>query len=485
MKSSVALKVAASTLVLGLTMVGCKPAAVRPLAASTNAPKAEEGAAKLFARAQAEAGQGRLAEALTLAERSVELAPRDVGYRMLLADLYLKNGRFQSAETTYADVLELDPGNARAGLTRALAMIGQGKTGEATLELDRISTTGSPSDVGLAFALAGQPQRAIEMLEPAARAPGANARVRQNLALAYALSGKWEQARTVASQDLSPAELGSRLEQWAAMANPASSHSQVAAVLGVSPVEDAGRPVRLALAPAVSEQQAFAEAAPAPAAAQPTPVRFAAAATPAVGGPVEAVAETKAETYAYTPPEHADAFAVPVEAAPAATPAVVPAPVEIPAATPWRKPEIVEGTRLAAAVNSLVETPVVEARPAPVVAKAPIMAFTPVKAAAKPQVKPAGRYVVQLGAYRNARQVEQAWARLYRQFNFGEKQPLSTTVALPGKGTFHRLAVSGFDQPTEASRLCHSIRSKGGACFVRATAGDAPVRWASRYTRNG
>jgi hypothetical protein len=391
---------------------------------------------------------------------------------MLLADLYLKNGRFLSAEHAYSDVLTLDPVNARAGLTRTLAMIGQGKSGEAMLELDRLAGTASPGDVGLAFALAGQAQRAIEILEPAARAPEANARVRQNLALAYALAGDWQRARTVGAQDLSAAELGKRLEQWAALANPATPYSQVAAILGVSPVEDAGRPTRLALAPEAPRHQASAETS-APESAPPAPVRFAAAETPAaVGGPVEEVAEEKPESFAYTPPAHTDLFAPPVDTA----------AVAVPAPSAPAKTDLVEPARFAAAVASLVDAPVAQARQTPAVAKAPIMAFTPEKAAPVAVTRKTGRYVVQIGAYRNASQVEQAWARLYKQYPFGETQPLSTTVTIPGKGTFHRLAVSGFDRPADASRLCHSIRSKGGSCFVRATAGDAPVRWASRYS---
>jgi hypothetical protein len=49
-------------------------------------------------------------------------------------------------------------------------------------------------------------------------------------------------------------------------------------------------------------------------------------------------------------------------------------------------------------------------------------------------------------------------------------------------GTFHRLSVAGFQSHGDASRVCQKVRSRGGACFVRAVAGDAPVRWASRYT---
>jgi hypothetical protein len=57
---------------------------------------------------------------------------------------------------------------------------------------------------------------------------------------------------------------------------------------------------------------------------------------------------------------------------------------------------------------------------------------------------------------------------------------VSTTVRLP-KGTFHRLAVAGFGSHAEASQVCRSVRAKGGACFVRPVAGDAPVQWAARY----
>src|SRR5687768_4987980 len=101
MKNSVALKFAVSALAIGATMVACKPAAgSRVASASAKAPKSEQQAAELAAKAQAAVNKGAFAEGLGFAERAVELSPRDVGYRMILADLYLKNGRFQSAETT-------------------------------------------------------------------------------------------------------------------------------------------------------------------------------------------------------------------------------------------------------------------------------------------------------------------------------------------------------------------------------------------------
>ena len=175
------------------------------------------------------------------------LSPRDAGYRQLLADIYLKQGRFASARTTYADVLELDPSNVRAALSVALLQIAEGNPTGAAARLEELDGRAPAADLGLAFALAGRGDRAVQILEEAARAPGATARTRQNLALAYAMTGDWRRARAVAAQDLSPAELPARLQQWAAFARPGAGQTRVAALLGVTPAEDPGQPVRLAL----------------------------------------------------------------------------------------------------------------------------------------------------------------------------------------------------------------------------------------------
>jgi Flp pilus assembly protein TadD len=534
MKNKVAFKLAASTLILALGTIGCKPTGGRIASASAKALKADEGAAKQYAAAQAAVQQGDLAGALGFAERAVELSPRDTGYRMLLADLYLKNGRFISAESAFSDVLTLDPGNPRASLSRSLALIAQGKIGEATIELDQLATTAAPADVGLAFALAGQPQRAIEMLEPAARAPGANGRVRQNLALAYALAGEWQKARNVAAQDLSPADLAERLQDWAAFASASAPQVQVASLLGVTPAADAGQPIRLALAPTAPEPQAYVAAeAPAPAPA-PAPqqrvamggpdepvqasepqVRFAAAPAPApvfvrapvavpapVSIPAPAAPVVVAEAPAPIAPPAAEPPAVLSAEAPqqpvvpftydtpkvpafAEAAKVEPTEVEVAFTAPSEKPrhKRIAGAQFAAAVKSLVEAPAPVVRAVAKVAPAPIRAFQPRVRKASAEKRGTGRYVVQIGAYRNAAQVEKAWAQVQRRYGFGNRAPVSTTVNIPGKGTFHRLAVSGFEAPADAARACQTVRAKGGACFVRATAGDAPVQWASRYAR--
>lgn len=480
MMSSKAVKFAVSALAIGTTMVACKPAAqaYRPNSASAQTPKAEREAIAAYARAHAAVQKGALSEALAHAEQAVALAPRDSGYRMLLGDLYLKNGRFQSAETSFGDVLELDPGNPRAQLSMALSQIALGRTASALVRLDRLAETAAPGDIGLAYALAGQPQRAIELLEPAAREAGATGRVRQNLALAYALAGDWQKARVTAAQDVSPAELSGRLQQWASFAQPKASWDQVASLLNVTPAEDPGQPVRLALAPPAPAPSAFAAAAaPAP---EPEPGPVVAAAAPAVVPHMPIAASAPVEiAVAQIPPSISQA---PI-------PVLEPTVAE---ATPEAEQESAARPLYADAVQALVT-----AQPA-VLAAAPAVQATEPRFEAAPKAAPQaeqalpkprkavvtspGRFAVQLGAFSSPAGVERAWASAFKRYGFADRTPLTTTVSLAGKGTFHRLSVGGFASHAEASRVCRSVKAKGGACFVRSVAGDAPTRWAGRYT---
>ena len=497
-------KFAASTMVIAVAMVGCHSDSVVASASAATEERAFQQAERLATQARESLQRGDAARALGLAERAVELSPRDAGYRMLLADLYLRNGRFGSAETSYDDVLSIDPSNVRAGLSIALSQIAQGRTGDALVQLEQLGGSAPAGDLGLAFALAGQPQRAIEILEPAARAPEADGRTRQNLALAYALSGDWQNARTVAAQDVSPAELGGRLRQWASLAQPSATHSAVATLLGVTPAADPGQPVRLALSQPQAEPVAYAAAEPAPA---PTPEPQVEVASASVGGPVEApvqLAEAPAPVrepiqYAEAPvvPAPAPVVAAPAPAAqqpvqtaawwpsPAPSSVQAPAPVEAAPAAP-AAPEV----RYAAAMRSL-------SAPTPVLTRAPATAAR----AARPTFRPSpvnrvaavtariprlgsgtGRFVVQLGAFADARNAERAWAQASRRFGFASAEPRTARVTIGGR-TLTRVSIAGFSNRVDASRLCSSIRSRGGSCFVRAAAGDSPVRWASAASR--
>ena len=447
--NKVAMKLAVSTVALS-TALGCSPAGTsyRPEVFSAKAPK-EQQAAKYVQHAHAALGRGALDSALILIEQAVELSPRDAGYRLLLADLYLKKGRLNAAETTFGDVIALDPSNVRAGLSLALTQIALGKNSEAVAQLDHLAGAADASDLGLAYALAGQPQRAIQMLEPLARYPGANGRIRQNLALSYALAGDWERARATAAQDVSPDELAARMEQWAAFTQPTASYSQVASLLGITPVMDSGQPTHLALAPTAPASAAYAETSP------------------------TAVPEVQVETVAV------DEAAVPAaEPAPAVETVTALGPIEV---SPARAATETEQLAFADAAASLVE-PKLEITP---IASAPIKPFPLPESEAADEPFDPGRFVVQIGAFKTPEQVEKAWAMALNRYDFRSAEPFSTTVTIPGKGKFHRLSVAGFSSQAVATQMCREIRSKKGVCFVRAVAGDTRTQWASRYSRKG
>ncbi|HZF93634.1 MAG TPA: SPOR domain-containing protein [Allosphingosinicella sp.] len=505
-----ATKLAASTMVIAVAMVGCQADMLTSSATASTAERSVGQAGRFAEQARAATGRGDHEEALRHAERAVELAPRDAGYRMLLADIYLKNGRFRSAETSYADVIEIDEGNVRAGLSVALTQIVQGRSSDALVSLEAVQDRAPAADVGLAFALAGQPQRAISVLEPAARGAGANGRTRQNLALAYALAGDWARARTVAAQDVSPAELNNRLRHWATMATPSGQSAAVATLLGVTPAEDAGQPVRLALN--AEAPVAFAEAAPAPVAAPvpdafaevqaPAPVALAAAEAPAPeAAPVQDVIRYAEAPVVVAPAPAPVAQAAPVRFAaapapapiaeqpanwwPATAPAVsapAPAPVRLAAAEDAPAPAAVAAILSAPSpVLSRTAAPALTARPvyrqAPVNRAAAVSARLPHSAAASVAT---GNFVVQLGAFADAGNAERAWNTAQSRHGVSRAQMRTASISMGGR-QLTRVSVAGFANRAEAVRLCSSIQSQGGSCFVRGAAGDVPnVRWASR-----
>ena len=508
-----AFKLAASTVMVALTMtsVAAPSGAMRrsgPVRA--NAPTDRE-ARQFYDQASRALQQGNLALATSLMERAVAASPRDVGYRMLLGDAYLRSGRFDSARVTYAESVELDPSNVRGALSVALIHIAQGRSAAAVGILDNIAGRAPAADVGLAYALAGRAERAVELLESAARSPMATPRTRQNLALAYAFAGDWNRSRAVAAQDISPSEVDGRLAQWAQMVRPGTGPAQVATLLGVSPGADRGRPVQVALGasePVVPGADAVQVAgAPAPSRADFAP------AVPAEPAAEVAVADDRpAEAPAFwAPPEtyQAEAMAEAPEAlAPAPAPRVVrlrPHAVAVRQQPPVE--QLADDAELAVAAAAETEAPAFQPAPAPRPAFA--APRVPVASAAPPRVRraafiraaavsplPRARFrvgdevqsgnapvVVQLGAFRSEANAERGWQQVAARYGLTGRRPLTTTFTHGGQ-QFHRVSVSGFATTADAQRLCGQIRSHGGVCFVRATAGDASIRWAARYTGN-
>lgn len=286
-----------------LTAVGCQSGAVT----KAMNPTAGRGMAMLQAQAKAAADQQMREAGLAMAEQRVAAAPDDLEARKTLAQVYFASGRFRSAAQAYDDALAIAPDDEALRLKKALALLAQGNQVAAVGELDRIRHL---PDAGLAYAIAGQAARGVELLTHAARQPGATARTRQNLALAYALDGQWARARVVAAQDLDPVTLEGRVRQWAELAARGDAAAQTAGLLAIMPdAGDRGRPIGLAYVPPEARvQQAAATDVPPPTAAT-SPVEVAAAA-PITMTPVAPAATSAAPRAASVAPAPAGRWVV-------------------------------------------------------------------------------------------------------------------------------------------------------------------------------
>ena len=390
--------------------------------------------------------------AISFAERAVEKTPDDAGFRALLGNAYFAGGRFPSAEAAFKDALTIYPNQPQVVLKLALVEIALGKTDNALAALQAGQALLDPADYGLALALAGHARDAVPVLEAAAREPGAAPRVRQNLALAHALAGNWTEARTIAAQDVSADQLDGRIQQWMQLAKPTKASDQVAALVGVTPATvDHGQPVRLAL--------------------RKSDARVAQTASPAVPKAAFAAPSRVAEPPASSAPVEEHALAIPPAAPPpnpnrkaAARGRVVPAPVPL---------------AVMAAVAPEAPPPFATFEP-----RKPAPAAKPAKvqraAASAPARAGMSKAVVQLGAYSSPQRVTAAWNELTRKYPvLRDYVPVRARFDSP-KGTVWRLAIQGFGSQRDAIASCRQLRSRGGSCFVRNSAGDAPVQYASR-----
>ena len=431
---------AASIVVLASILAGCAAPEARTGAATGMGGKV--GDVGLATRALDALNSNKVPQAIDLAERAVAKSPTDAGFRALLGNAYFAGGRFRSAEAAYKDALSLYPNQPQVMLKLSLVQTALGKKDQSVATLRQARPALGESNFGLALALAGRTAEAIRALEPAARDAHADATVRQNLALAYAFAGNWDNARAIAAQDVPAGQLDARIHQWMQLASPKSPAEQVAALVGVTPAAvDEGQPVRLALVrpDTQSADTQLAEA-----------------------------------TAPFAAPAQAEAPVVAQAAAPVATPAPVAVAAVAPAPPPSRP------TFATLAATAVAEAKAVFAAVMPH-SKAPAAKPAKPRAVAAAAVRRGNSpAVVQLGAYGSPNRVLAAWNGTAAKYGaLKAYMPMSARFASP-RGVFYRLSVRGFASDAEARNLCMALRRKGGSCFVRNSAGDQPVQYAAR-----
>jgi Flp pilus assembly protein TadD len=185
---------------------------------------------------------GDLDAAMPLYGRALQAKPDGVEAKLGLGQVYLSVGAPDEAAALFRDVLEkrANDQTARRGLAMALISMGQPDLAERQLEAALLADgrdyrtlnaygvvldmTGRHAEAqahyrqgielapdylplrnnfGLSLAISGQPEEAIGQLAPLATSRDADGRVRQNLALAYAMNGDLENCLLVSRKDLS------------------------------------------------------------------------------------------------------------------------------------------------------------------------------------------------------------------------------------------------------------------------------------------
>ncbi len=405
------------------------------LAGAAYAGNAEKDAARHAEKAQAALAKGQTDKAVAYAEEAVEAKPGDAGMRAMLGQAYLRAGRFESAALTLAEARQLGDSDARTVLGLALAEVGRGQFAQAVALLDAARDRIGADDLGLAYALAGETGRGVAILSDAVRAGEPTAKLRQNLAYAYALDNRWREARVMMMMDVPADEIDNRISDWASRARPDAYQLRVAALLGAPVAADSGRPERLALAtPAPAEQVVVEQPAARPAAELP--------ALADNGPPADLAPALRAE----------------------AAPAVPAAPAAESFASAFTAPTM--------AARPMIQP--VPARPVRTAAAA-----RPAESKALGAVAAAGSHLVQLGSFSSEANARRAWTVFTAQNpilrNFSLK---ITPVVVRGKN-FWRVSAEGLSA-SAARSLCSSVKSRGRGCFAYA-AGKPMKTGAPRY----
>lgn len=353
-------------------------------------------------------------------ESQVAKSPRNASARVALAQAYLASGRFESAATTFEDAVTLGNNDPRVGLGRALAYIGAGRNAEALTVLDRWHAQIPASDLGLALALAGQPAQGVAVLSDAVRGGEATAKARQNLAYAYALDGRWTEARVVASQDVPADQIDARLAEWASRVRPEQFQTRVASLIGAPVRADSGQPAFLALGGAAqpARMASVETAAPAPASTAELPAVDAAQDTPPA---LELVQEP--------------AFAMPTEKATKAQ----------------------AGARLTVQQSFPSLAPSRSAR-------------TDIPMKVRSSMAQTGTHLVQLGSFSSLESAKRASAVFAARNPVLKGHSIRITEAHVNGRLFYRVAAEGFERAS-AQNTCASVRQRGGACFAYASRG--------------
>ncbi len=432
-----------TTRTLGFALTSAMAGALLAGCATQAAPRADLAAAK----AEAALAKGKTGTAIAMAEEAVQAEPRNSAYRAMMGSAYLEAGRFASAATSFDDAMALGDNSTRTALSLALSLTGQGKYSEAVAVLNDWNDAIAPADLGLAYALAGQPQQGVKVMSDAIRGGENTPKMRQNLAYAYALAGQWREARLMAAQDVPADKLGDRIQEWALITQPEAWQQQVAALIGApAGVVDSGQPTALALSntPGIEQLATEASALAAPTvagnepAATPQPI---ARELPALGGAPAVAVQTYEPPRTQRPDDFQTAFAT-----------IAPTGGSM--------------AQVAQDAMRFVQEPVVQTA-------AVRQGVAPRAERAVVAKRSEGTHLVQLGSFASEQGARRAWGIYAKKYaELANHEMVITEAVVRGK-RYWRVSAAGYDRAS-SNAMCGRVKSGGQGCFAYAESRPLP-----------
>lgn len=257
-------------------------------------------------------------------------------------------------------------------------------------------------NLGLSLALSGDPQQAIQILEPMARGSDATPKIREDYAAALAIAGETDQASQVLSIDMPPDQINSALNGYQALAAGA-----------MPPIPDAP----------------------------------AATASPAAGAPPATVAALPTSNIQAT-------ILPPVSQSPIPQPSSSMPPATITAqAAPAAAPPVRATTTVATVETTATKTTPMKA------ANMPASQAAPASAEGNVMVQLAA-----LNSQSQAQAAWDSASRKMPSL-LADRSPDIQTAQI-GDRTFYRLRTGGFASRAAAAQFCSKIQAAGGTCAV-------------------
>ncbi len=244
---------------LVLTVSGC---------ASTNKPdRMSTGSIPATTRSYDQMNMDQLRQAEESAGKAYERSPKDKSIGMNYANMLMMTGKNTQALAVMQQIAIANPADREVLAAYGKAQAASGQLEQALSTIQRAQTPDRPdwrlysaegavldqlgrsneararyrqaldlkpndpsvlSNLGMSYVLSSDPRTAETYLQSAIAQPGADSRVRQNLALVVGLQGRFAEAERIAVQELSPQQAQANLGYLRAMLSQQNSWQQLA-----------------------------------------------------------------------------------------------------------------------------------------------------------------------------------------------------------------------------------------------------------------